>query len=94
LHERLQVFIGFGKKYTEWHKSVFSEGPFDKKTKELIALAAGSIIHCAYCIDSHSQKARAAGATPEEIAKVVEIAAIVGAGSTISYGLDGLEAGE
>jgi len=81
------------KSYQEWHKSVFDEGdnPFDKKMSELIALASAASIRCSYCIDSHSQKAKSFGATPEEIAKTIQIASVVGAGSTISYGLEGLE---
>jgi len=80
------------KKYQDWHRSVFKdEKPFDKKTMELMALSASAAIRCSYCVDSHSQKAKAAGATQEEITKVVEIASIVGAGSTISYGLEGLD---
>ena len=79
-------------KYQEWHKAVFQDqDQFDKKTLELMALSASAAIRCSYCVDSHSQKAKAAGATQEEIAKVIEVAAIVGAGSTISYGLEALD---
>lgn len=82
-----------GKKYNDWHSAVFSEdSPFDKKTMELMALSASAAIRCSYCVESHSAKAKSFGATPEEIAKVIEIASVVGAGSTISYGLEALDA--
>ena len=52
------------------YKETLTKGPFDKKTMELLLLAAGCAIQCDYCIDSHSQKARAAGATPEELGAI------------------------
>ncbi len=82
--------------YQTWHKAVFDESnsPFDKKTMELIALSVSSGIRCGYCIESHGNKAKKFGATPEEIAKVIQIASVVGAGSTISYGMDALDASD
>lgn len=77
--------------YKEWHRRVFETGPIDRKLKELIALAASSAIRCEYCIESHSQKARAFGATQEEIVKAIQIGSVVSAGSTISYGVKSLE---
>ena len=55
------------------------------------AYTAGIAIQCDYCIDSHSKKARAAGATPEELAFVVHLAAEVKHGATVSYGLKALQ---
>lgn len=75
------------KKYQE----TLAKGPFDKKTSELLLLAAGCAIQCDYCVDSHSKKAKAAGATPEELAFVVHLAAQVKHGATISYGIRALE---
>jgi AhpD family alkylhydroperoxidase len=79
--------------YEKWHKAVFDEkkSPLDAKTMELIALGASSVIRCSYCIESHGMKAKKYGASAEEIAKAVQIAAVVGAGSTISYGLEALD---
>ena len=84
---------GVAEKYQEWHKAVFDESksPFDKKTMELIALAVSAAIRCSYCIEAHGQKAKGFGATEEEIAKVVQIASVVGAGSAIAYGLEALD---
>ncbi len=73
------------------YKETLTKGPFDKKTSELLMLAAGIAIQCDYCIDSHSKKAKAAGATPEELAFVVHLAAEVKHGATISYGLKALQ---
>lgn len=80
------------KAYDEWKKTVYKETTLDRKTKELIALSAGCALQCVYCIDTHAQKAKAFGATKKELAEVIEIAAQVKAGATISYGVNALKA--
>lgn len=80
--------------YYSFKDSVEESEPFDEKTKELLALAASIGQQCSYCIDAHSRKAKKAGATEEEIAKVVQLAAVVGAGARISYGVEALDVPE
>ncbi len=77
--------------YKAWHAQAMNAGALDKKTKELIALAIACAIRCEYCIDSHTQKAKAFGATPQEVAEAIHVATVVNAGSTISYGIQALE---
>ncbi|QQR92759.1 MAG: carboxymuconolactone decarboxylase family protein [Candidatus Iainarchaeum archaeon] len=77
--------------YKAWHTQAMNAGALDKKTKELIALGIACAIRCEYCIDSHTQKAKAFGATAQEVAEVIQVATIVNAGSTISYGIQALE---
>ena len=77
--------------YAAWKTAAMAAGAIDKKTKELIALGAACAIQCEYCIDSHSQKAKAYGATEKEIAEVIQVATVVKAGATISYGIKALE---
>jgi AhpD family alkylhydroperoxidase len=77
--------------YQDWHRKVFETGVLDRKIKELMALAASCALRCEYCIESHAQKAKAFGATDEEIAKAIQIGALVNAGGTISYGVKALE---
>ena len=72
--------------YFAFHKTAYEPAKLDKKTKELIALGVAAAIKCTYCIDSHSQKARVAGATPEEMKEAIYVAAAVNAGATLSYG--------
>ena len=72
--------------YFAFHRTVYEPKLLDKKTKELIALAVGSALQCSYCIDSHAQKAKAAGATSEEMQEAIYVAAAVRAGATLSYG--------
>lgn len=80
-----------GAAYAAWHTKAMGAGALDKKTKELIALGAACAIMCEYCIDSHTQKAKAYGATEQEVAEVIQVATVVKAGSTISYGVKALE---
>ena len=63
----------------------------DGKTKELMGLAVASQIPCSYCIYFHTAAARANGATDEEIAEAVAMAAIVRPWST---GLNGRQVDE
>ena len=41
----------------------------DAKTRELISLAVAITTRCEGCIDSHVRRAKAAGATKEEVAR-------------------------
>ena len=80
--------------YKQWHREVFAETTLTKKVKELIALGVGCALQCKYCMDSHAKKAKAFGATEQEIAEVISIAAAVRAGATISYGMQAIESYE
>ncbi|MEJ2070418.1 MAG: carboxymuconolactone decarboxylase family protein [Syntrophobacterales bacterium] len=46
---------------------VRQEGPLDEKTSQLIQLAAAAAIRSEGSVHSHVRRARAAGASPEEI---------------------------
>ena len=72
--------------YLAYHRAVYAPGALDKKTKELIALAVATAIKCTYCINSHSQKAKVNGATPQEMKEAIYVAATTCAGATLSYG--------
>ncbi|MFB6216395.1 MAG: carboxymuconolactone decarboxylase family protein [Candidatus Aenigmatarchaeota archaeon] len=77
--------------YKEWKDSIQDESVFDDKMRELIGLAAAASTQCQYCVHTHGQKALKHGATEEEVAHVIQIAAQVRAGATMSYGLEALE---
>ena len=78
--------------YDTWKKKAFDGSVIDKKTTELLALAASFAILCPYCIDSHAVKAKAHGATKEEFAAVLHIASGVRAGACMSFGLQAFKA--
>jgi AhpD family alkylhydroperoxidase len=59
----------------------------DGKTKELIGLAVAAQVPCEYCIVFHTEGARAAGATEQQIQEAVGMAAITRESSTLLNGL-------
>ena len=66
----------------------FSEDTaLDAKTKALIELAVVSQIPCQYCIWADAAAAKAAGATDEEIAEAVTMAALTRHWSTFFHGM-------
>ncbi|WP_138993934.1 carboxymuconolactone decarboxylase family protein [Larkinella sp. C7] len=64
-----------------------SDGVIPVKYRELMSVAVALTTQCAYCIESHIQNAVEAGATREEIAETVFIAAAIRAGGAVGNGL-------
>ncbi|WP_229717346.1 carboxymuconolactone decarboxylase family protein [Parapedobacter defluvii] len=64
-----------------------SDGIIPVKYRELMSVAVALTTQCAYCIESHIQNAVEAGATREEIAETVFIAAALRAGGAVGNGL-------
>ena len=69
-----------------YDKVAMAEGVIPKKYKELIAIAVGLTTQCTYCIEVHKNAAVLAGATEEEFAAVVHVAAVIRAGGAITHG--------
>ncbi len=76
--ENLNTFRAFS-------HQVFADGALPSKTKELIAVAVAHVTQCAYCIRSHTQRARLKGATGQEIMEAIWVAAEMRAGGAISH---------
>ncbi|GAA3680884.1 carboxymuconolactone decarboxylase family protein [Arthrobacter ginkgonis] len=76
------------KAFQDFNQAVFAEEglALDLKTRELIALAVGAFSKCVYCIDGHSKKAVAAGATEQELAEAAWVATAIAAGGTFAHG--------
>ena len=90
---------GFGKLnpdivkgYTTLSRVGQKAGHLDEKTRELIALAAAITLRCDGCIAVHTAAARERGATKEEIAEVLGVAASVNAGAAVVYSTRALDA--
>jgi AhpD family alkylhydroperoxidase len=77
--ELFKAFVAFDTK-------VFEEGALSTKVKELIAVATAHITQCPYCIDTHTKRAQAAGATEEEIAESIFVAMALRAGGSFAHG--------
>jgi len=63
------------------------DGLIPKKYRELIAVAVACTTQCAYCLEGHTKAARKAGATREELAEAVFLAAALRAGAATMHGL-------
>jgi len=71
-------YTGIQKRYKNFMKAVENlgksakaAGPLNKKTSELVQLAAAAAIHSEGSVHSHTRRAVAAGAKPEEIRHAV-----------------------
>lgn len=73
------------KAFSELRNSVYKEGALDKRTKELISVAASTLMRCETCTEIHAQRAKKLGATDEMIAEAVVCAMFVAAGSQLSW---------
>ena len=67
-------------------KAAMAAGAISSKNKELMAVAVALTTQCPYCIDIHAKRAREAGATEQELAEVVTVAAALRAGGAITHG--------
>jgi AhpD family alkylhydroperoxidase len=69
------------------HTAERKDGAIPAKYRELMSIAVALTTQCAYCIESHIENAVKAGATREEIAETVFIAAALRAGGAVGNGL-------
>ncbi|RLL48466.1 alkylhydroperoxidase [Oceanobacillus piezotolerans] len=71
--------------FHDFNHAVFSEGALTQKEKEIVAVAIAHITQCPYCIDSHTKKAKKAGASLEELVEAVFVATSVEAGGAVTH---------
>ena len=77
--EAMKAFVAFD-------KAALAAGAIPVKYKELMAIAVALTTQCPYCIEIHSNKAREVGASDQEVAEVVMIAAALRAGAAVTHG--------
>ena len=65
-------------------KSVYNPPALDKKTVELVAVAAATALRCEHCLEAHMDRALQEGASLEEIMDVLLISAAISESSTLS----------
>ena len=63
------------------------DGVIPAKYRELISIGVALTTQCAYCLDVHTRRALAAGATREELAETTFVAAALRAGAALGHGL-------
>ncbi|MGO2658491.1 carboxymuconolactone decarboxylase family protein [Mycetocola reblochoni] len=74
--------------FSAFNNTVFAEEgrEIPLKYRELIALAVGVSTQCVYCIEAHTQKAVAAGASEAEVAEAAWVATAIKAGGGFAHG--------
>jgi len=63
-----------------------TDGQIPPKYRELIAIAVALTTQCPYCLDVHTANAKKAGASREELAETVFMAAALRAGAAVTHG--------
>ena len=69
--------------YFQFYKATYRSSGIDRKTKELIAIAASLGFKCEGCLKGHLDKALKYGATPDEISEAISIAMGVAAAGVV-----------
>jgi len=73
------------KAFMDFDGKVFADGSLSGKTKQLIAVACAHVTQCPYCIEGHVKTAKKAGASDEEIAEAIYVAAAMRAGAAMAH---------
>src|ERR1700692_1515142 len=82
------------KAFWAFDKVAMAEGAIPVKYKELIAPGVGFTTQYPYCIEIHSNPARQAGASDQEIAEAGGVAAALRAGGAITHRSHAMKAHE
>ncbi|MEE8586895.1 MAG: carboxymuconolactone decarboxylase family protein [Acidobacteriota bacterium] len=73
----------FRKVYFQFYRETYRKTRIDRKTKELIAIAASVGFQCKGCLEGHIKKAVEYKASKEEISEAIAIAMGVAAASVV-----------
>lgn len=73
-------------------QAALHENAFDKKSKELIALAISVATRCDDCIAFHAKAAVEQGASAAEIFETLGMAIYIGAGPSVMYAAQAIDA--
>jgi AhpD family alkylhydroperoxidase len=86
MNERLLGSNHLGiKRFFALDTQAYEQGALDKKTKELMGLAASTVLRCDDCITYHIKQCVAAGVTREEFLDAFNVALVVGGSITIPH---------
>src|SRR5262247_4400673 len=69
--------------YFQFYQETYKSSTLDRKTKELIAIAASLATHCKGCLEGHIKKAIKYGATKEELSETIAITMGVNAAAMV-----------
>jgi AhpD family alkylhydroperoxidase len=74
------------KAFVAFDQAAINTGVIPVKYKELMAVAVALTTQCPYCIETHSTRAKHAGATEQELAETALVAAALRAGGAVAHG--------
>jgi len=80
------------KSFSGMARAALEAKALDTKTKELIALGIAVAIRCDACVAFHAEAALRHGATREEVMEAVGMAIYMGAGPSVMYAAQAVEA--
>jgi AhpD family alkylhydroperoxidase len=80
------------KTFSDMARAAHGGEALDSKTKELVALAISVAIRCAPCIAYHAEGAVRQGASRAEMAETLAMVVYMGAGPSVMYAAQALEA--
>jgi AhpD family alkylhydroperoxidase len=69
----------FLKALLDMDEVVFADDALDSKTKHLMAIAVSAAAGCEYCVFAHTTVAKGLGASDDEVAESLSVAAVMGA---------------
>ena len=69
--------------YFEFYQATYKPSALDRKTKELVAIAASLASHCNGCLEGHIKKALKFGATKDELSETIAITMGVAAAAIV-----------
>lgn len=69
--------------YFRFYQETYKASVLDRKTKELIAIAASLATHCNGCLEGHIKKAIKYGATKDELSETIAITMGVNAAAIV-----------
>jgi AhpD family alkylhydroperoxidase len=69
--------------YFQFYKETYKPSVLDRKTKELVAIAASLAAKCQGCLEGHVKKALKFGATRDEVSEAIAIAIGVNAAAIV-----------
>ena len=73
------------KRFFALDTQAYEDGALDKRTKELMGLAASMVLRCDDCITYHVKQCAAAGVTREEFLDAFNVALVVGGSIVIPH---------
>ncbi|HEX9909386.1 MAG TPA: carboxymuconolactone decarboxylase family protein [Desulfatiglandales bacterium] len=77
---------GMFQAFRNFNNEIFEkESALSRKVKELIAIGVAHTTQCPYCIEGHVRAAKKSGATDQEIAEAIFVAAALRAGGAFGH---------